>query len=33
MYPTIEVDLTIFAGANNEWGASTSDQTINGRWD
>ena len=33
MYPTPEVDLTIFTDASNEgWDASTNDQTVNGRW-
>ena len=33
LHPTPEVDLTIFTDASNEaWGASTNDQTINGRW-
>ena len=32
LYPTPEVDLTIFTYASNKgWGASTNDQTINGR--
>ena len=32
LHPTPEVDLTIFTDASNEgWGASTNDQTINGR--
>ena len=33
LHPTPEVDLTIFTDASDEgWGASTSDQTMNGSW-
>ena len=33
LYPTPEVDLAIFTDASNEgWGASTNEQTINGRY-
>ena len=33
LYPRPEFVLTIFTDASNEgWGASTNDQTINGRW-
>lgn len=33
LYPTPQADLTIFTDASNEgWGASTNDQTVNGRW-